>query len=74
MTPQFVFAAATGMAQLDAIEALDSEDEVPADLRLLAPLPEGFVMLRALSLEPGQRADAIARLKMITCGVENAPG
>ncbi len=61
-------------AQLDAIEAQDSEDEVPSDLRLLAQLPEGFVMLRALSPEPGQRADAAARLKMITCGAEKAPG
>lgn len=57
-------------AQLDAIEAQDSEDEVPSDLRLLSPSPEGFVMLRALSLEPSQRADAEARLRSISCRTE----
>ncbi len=61
-------------AQLDAIEAQDTEDEVPLDLRLLAPSQEGFVMLRALSLEPGQRADAEARLKAISCRFETSQG
>ena len=61
-------------AQLDAYEAQDSEDEAPSDLRLVAPSPEGFAMLRALSLEPGQRADAQARLKAISCRTEQAPG
>lgn len=56
--------------QLDAIEAEDSEDEVPSDLRLLSPSAEGFVMLRALALEPGQRATAEARLKAISCEIE----
>jgi len=59
-------------AQLEAIEAQDSEDEVPSDLRLNAPSREGIVMLHALALEPGQRADAEARLKAISCQPEPA--
>jgi len=59
-------------AQLDAIEAMDSEDEVPSDLRLLSPSVEGFAMLRALAPEPGQKADAQARLKAIACVSERA--
>jgi uncharacterized membrane protein len=54
-------------AQLDNIEAGDSEDEVPSDLRLLSPSLEGFVMLRALALEPGQRSVAEARLRAVSC-------
>ena len=61
-------------AQLDAFEAQDEEDEVPQDLRLLAPSLEGFVLLRALALEPGQRAIAEARLKAVACQTEQAPG
>lgn len=56
--------------QLDAIEAEDSEDEAPSDLRLLSPSPEGFIMLRALALEPGQRTVAEARLKAVSCEIE----
>lgn len=54
-------------AQLEAIEAEDPEDEVPAELRLLSTSNEGFVMLRALALEPGQRAIAEARLRAVSC-------
>ena len=61
-------------AQLDAIEAQDPEDETPLDLRLIAPSLQGFVMLRALALEPGQRAGAEARLKSISCQTEKSPG
>ena len=57
-------------AQLDAIEAQDSDDETPSDLRLVSPSVEGFVMLRALANEPGQRSEAEARLKAVTCESE----
>ncbi len=60
-------------SQLDSIEAQDAEDEVPSDLRLLAPSLQGFVMFRALSLEPGQRKVAEAQLRAIACATEQEP-
>ena len=61
-------------AQLDAIEALDPEDETPSDLRLVSPSMQGFAMLRALAPEPGQRGEAEARLKAISCQSDKPPG
>jgi uncharacterized membrane protein len=61
--------------QLAAIEAYDSEDELPSELRLVAPEKLGFVILRALADQPGDMEAARARLQAIACGVEaSAPG
>ena len=61
--------------QLTAIEAYDSEDELPSELRLIAPQSVGYVILRSLALQPGAMDDARARLTTISCGVDaSTPG
>jgi uncharacterized membrane protein len=61
--------------QLAAIEAYDSEDELPSELRLVAPEKRGFVILRALADQPGDMEAARRRLQAIACGVDaSAPG
>ncbi len=62
-------------AQLTAIEAYDSEDELPSELRLTTPQTTGFVILRSLAAQPGGRDAARARLQSITCAVDQStPG
>ena len=56
--------------QLDAVEANDPEDELPQDLRIIAPTPEGFLLFRALAEFPGEMADAQARIQAIACGLD----
>lgn len=56
--------------QLEEIEANDPEDELPSELRLVAPSQEGFVLLRALAPEPGLRALTQQSLQAITCRKE----
>jgi uncharacterized membrane protein len=56
--------------QLATIEAYDSEDELPSELRLVAPEKIGFVILRTLADQPGDTAAAMQRLSAITCGVD----
>ena len=58
--------------QLDAIEANDSEDELPQELRILAPTPQGFVLVRALAERPGDAPDARRRIQSIACGLAPA--
>ena len=57
-------------AQLDTVEANDAEDELPQDLRILSPTPEGFILLRALAERPIERDDARQRLMTIGCGLD----
>jgi len=57
--------------QLDVVEANDAEDELPQDLRILAPTLEGFILLRALSERPIERGDARQRLSTIGCGLDS---
>lgn len=57
--------------QLEALEALDAEDEPPQELRLLAPTREGFVLAGSLALDPGDFDAARMRLSSITCAQEN---
>jgi len=59
--------------QLDEVEANDNEDELPQDLRIVAPDREGFVLLRALAERPGDFADAEARIAAVTCSSEPEP-
>ena len=56
--------------QLDAVEANDPEDELPQDLRIIAPTPEGFLLFRALAEFPGEMTDAQARIQAIACGLD----
>jgi uncharacterized membrane protein len=56
--------------QLDVVEANDAEDELPQDLRIVAPTLEGFILLRALAERPIEAEDARQRLLTIGCNRE----
>ena len=56
--------------QLDDVEAEDSEDELPRELRIVAPTREGFVLFRALAELPGELGDAEKRIAAISCGLD----
>ena len=56
--------------QLDVVEANDPEDELPQDLRIIAPTLEGFLLFRALAEFPGEMTDAQARIQSIACGLD----
>lgn len=58
-------------AQLELVEADDDEDDPSQDLRLLAPVTQGFVIISALASFPGERAEAEARVKSVSCQVEH---
>jgi uncharacterized membrane protein len=57
-------------AQLELVEAEDDEDDPSQDLRLVAPEPQGFVIVSALSVYQSERADAEERVKSIVCAIE----
>ena len=57
--------------QLDVVEANDAEDELPQDLRIVAPTLEGFILFRALAERPIERPDARQRLTTIGCGLDS---
>lgn len=57
--------------QLAAVEALDLDDGVPQELRLLAPTREGFVLAGSLALDSGDRDAARRRLTRVACVQEN---
>ena len=56
--------------QLQAVEAQDSEDELPQELRLVAPTPQGFLLFRALAERPGEYLEAQKRIAAIGCGLD----
>jgi len=56
--------------QLDVVEANDPEDELPQDLRIIAPTQEGFLLFRALAEYPGELADARDRIQSLSCGLD----
>ncbi|MGH6800865.1 MAG: DUF1254 domain-containing protein [Methylocella sp.] len=57
-------------AQLEIVEAEDDEDDPSQDLRLVAPEPQGFVIVSALAAYQSDRANAEQRVKSVVCGVE----
>src|ERR1700730_9929279 len=57
-------------AQLEIVEAEDDEDDPSQDLRLVAPEPQGFVIVSALANYQSDRADAEARVKSVACAAE----
>jgi uncharacterized membrane protein len=57
-------------SQLDYVEANDAEDELPQDLRIVAPTLEGFILLRALAERWIERDDARQLLLTIGCGLD----
>ena len=57
--------------QLKVIEAGDDEDEaLPSELRLAAPAAKGLLLVTALVARPGERQDAEARVKAVSCASE----
>ncbi len=60
-------------SQLDEVEANDNEDELPQDLRIVSPDPQGFVLVRTLAERPGELADAQARIAALICTSEREP-
>jgi uncharacterized membrane protein len=56
--------------QLDVVEANDPEDELPQDLRIIAPTLEGFLLFRALAEFPGEMEEARKRIQSISCGLD----
>jgi uncharacterized membrane protein len=65
--------AIVNAAQLEALESNDPEDEPASELRLLAPGPVGFVLVRALAERPGELPRAEARVTSVTCAPERPP-
>jgi uncharacterized membrane protein len=59
--------------QLEALESSDPEDEPPPELRLLAPGPVGFVLVRALAERPNEIPRAESRVTAVTCAPEGSP-
>jgi uncharacterized membrane protein len=57
-------------AQLAAAQAQDDEDNPPQELRLVAPQPQGFVLIDALAPRPSERAAAEARALSVICAPE----
>jgi uncharacterized membrane protein len=56
--------------QLELVEARDDEDNPSQDLRLVAPDPQGFVIVSALAAYQSDRTDAEERVKSVVCAVE----
>jgi uncharacterized membrane protein len=65
--------AIVNASQLEALEANDPEDEPPAELRLLAPGTNGFVLIRALAERPNELPKADGRVTSVTCAPERSP-
>jgi uncharacterized membrane protein len=56
--------------QLEMVEAADDEDNPSQDLRLVAPDPQGFVIVSALAAYQSDKVDAEERVKSVVCAVE----
>jgi uncharacterized membrane protein len=65
--------AIVNAAQLEALESSDPEDEPPAELRLTAPGPVGFVLVRALAERPNELPKAEARVTAVACAPDRPP-
>lgn len=57
-------------AQLDAIAAHDPDDEPVRELRIVAPKPRGFVVIRSVAATLSQRGAAEALVARATCARE----
>ncbi len=58
--------------QLEDVEADDDEEELPQELRLVAPQKKGFVLINALVPYASERADIEARVKSMTCEIDDS--
>lgn len=59
-------------AQLAHLQAEDTEDSAPQELRLEAPSPYGFMLIRALVERESDRARAEAAVQAVSCRQEQA--
>ncbi len=59
--------------QLEDVEADDDEDELPQELRLVAPQNKGFVLINALVPYPSARAEIESLVKSMTCEIDEQP-
>ncbi|MBV9702663.1 MAG: hypothetical protein JO163_08045 [Methylobacteriaceae bacterium] len=60
--------------QLAAMEAKDTEEEPPQELRVLASGKKGFVLARALAPQPSAYEDAAAQIAEMNCSIEPLEG
>ncbi len=60
-------------ADIQALEAHDDEDEPSRDLRIAAPVPEGYIVMRVFSELPSLYPDAEAQAKQLVCKPEPIP-
>lgn len=58
---------------LEALQAEDSDEETPNELRLTPPTPTGLVIVRALAATTGARAAAQDQLRKVRCAAEMSP-
>lgn len=65
--------AIVNAAQLEALEANDPEDEPAPELRLVAPGPTGFVLVRALAERRNDLPSAEARVTSVSCAPDGSP-
>jgi uncharacterized membrane protein len=56
--------------QLEDIQAEDPDDEIPQDLRLVAPGAEGFILAGSLALDGADMESARGRLSLVACASE----
>ena len=65
------------MGQLDddvrTLEAHDDEDDPSRDLRIAAPAPEGYVVMRVFSERPSLYPEAEAQAEGLVCKPEPVP-
>lgn len=60
--------------QLEAIESeADDEEDLPQELRLIAPTQRGIILVSSLASLPSERLEAEARVKAISCQTESTP-
>jgi uncharacterized membrane protein len=56
--------------QIETIEANDTDDAPPSDIRITSPATQGFVLMRAMPGSPASEARMRARIEAMSC----APG
>lgn len=59
--------------QLDELQAREDEDEVSRDVRIVAPVREGFAVVRVLAGFPSQRAEADETARSVACTIDLPP-
>lgn len=60
-------------ADVRALKAHDDEDDPSRDLRIAAPVPEGYIVMRVFSELPSLYSEAEAQAKQLECKPEPAP-